>query len=349
MANDIQVKRGANASLPTLNAGEFGFSTDTYQTYIGDGVNNHEITSHDLFDANTILKADSNNTPAALTVAEQTLVGRITAGVITALTATQVRTLLNVADGANDYTHPNHTGEVTSTGDGATVIVDDAVTYAKIQNVVADERILGNVTAADSVVEELTKAQVLTMLNVTDGADVTGDNAPQAHDLDSHDGCTIAELSADITDATLASIAGTETFTNKIIELDDALGVDHTYEGTTIDDTVGESVGFGDLLYMKSDGKWWKGSSAVASSAECPIEAMAVATISADASGKLLLYGTARDDSWNFTTIGKVYVGVDVPTHTIPSTSGHTVQIIGTSFDADRMLFKPDSTYIELS
>jgi len=53
-----------------------------------------------LFDANTILKADSDDTPAALTVAEQRLVGRITAGVITALTATQVRTLINVEDGS---------------------------------------------------------------------------------------------------------------------------------------------------------------------------------------------------------------------------------------------------------
>ena len=54
-----------------------------------------------LFDANTIIKADSDDTPAALTVAEQTLVGRITSGVITALTATQVRTLLNVDNGAD--------------------------------------------------------------------------------------------------------------------------------------------------------------------------------------------------------------------------------------------------------
>jgi hypothetical protein len=76
---------------------------------------------------------------------------------------------------------------------------------------------------------------------------------------------------------------------------------------------------------------------------------MAVATIAADASGKLLLEGTVRDDTWNFTTIGKVYAGVDIPTHTIPSTSGHTVQIIGTSIDADMMLFKPDSTYLELA
>lgn len=32
------------------------------------------------------------------------------------------------------YTHPNHTGDVTSTGDGATVITDNAVTSAKISD-----------------------------------------------------------------------------------------------------------------------------------------------------------------------------------------------------------------------
>jgi len=59
-----------------------------------------------LFDANTILKADSDNTPAALTVAEQRIVGRITAGVITALTAAQVNTLLAtfLADGSVEMT-----------------------------------------------------------------------------------------------------------------------------------------------------------------------------------------------------------------------------------------------------
>ena len=60
-----------------------------------------DVVLKSLFDANTILAADSDNTPAALTVAEQTLVGRITAGNITDLSASDVRTLLNVADGAD--------------------------------------------------------------------------------------------------------------------------------------------------------------------------------------------------------------------------------------------------------
>lgn len=47
------------------------------------------------FDANTILKADTDDTPVALTIAEQRIVGRITDGVITALTGAQVMALLS--------------------------------------------------------------------------------------------------------------------------------------------------------------------------------------------------------------------------------------------------------------
>jgi len=57
-----------------------------------------------LYDANTIIKADTDNTPAALTVWEQTLVGRKTWWVITALTPTEVRTMINVADWATANT-----------------------------------------------------------------------------------------------------------------------------------------------------------------------------------------------------------------------------------------------------
>jgi len=144
------------------------------------------------------------------------------------------------------------------------------------------------------------------------------------------------------------SIAG-DILSGIRLKLDDNLSTDHTYEGITINDTVGEDVVFGNIGYMKSDGKWWKGSSAIASSAEAPIKVMVMETISADTNGELLLYGTVYDATFNFTTLGKVYMGIDVPTPTIPSTSGHTVQIIGTSLDVDRMIFNPDSTYLELA
>ena len=41
--------------------------------------------------------------------------------------ATDGTKLDGISSNANNYTHPNHTGEVTSTGDGATVIVDNVV------------------------------------------------------------------------------------------------------------------------------------------------------------------------------------------------------------------------------
>lgn len=49
-----------------------------------------------LFDAQTILQATSDDTPVALTIAEERLVGRITGGNITALTPAQVHKMLGV-------------------------------------------------------------------------------------------------------------------------------------------------------------------------------------------------------------------------------------------------------------
>jgi len=56
----------------------------------------------------------------------------------------------------NNYAHPNHTGEVTSVADGVTTIANDAVTYAKMQNVSATNKLLGRSTAGAGDVEEIT-------------------------------------------------------------------------------------------------------------------------------------------------------------------------------------------------
>ena len=49
-------------------------------------------------------------------------------------------------------------------------VPDGSITYAKIQNSVANNVILGNDNGADSDVQELTAAEVRTLLNVADGA-----------------------------------------------------------------------------------------------------------------------------------------------------------------------------------
>jgi hypothetical protein len=67
------------------------------------------------------------------------------------------------------------TGDVTASGTGsvAATIAAEAVTYAKMQHVSATSRVLGRITSGAGDVEELTGANIRTIANVEDGADVT--------------------------------------------------------------------------------------------------------------------------------------------------------------------------------
>jgi hypothetical protein len=77
--------------------------------------------------------------------------------------------LNGVATGANLYVHPNHSGDVTSVADGATTIGNGVVTNVKLATV-STATIKGRATAGSGAPEDLTAAQVRTILNVADGA-----------------------------------------------------------------------------------------------------------------------------------------------------------------------------------
>ena len=82
--------------------------------------------------------------------------------------------IAKVAGGIDD----GDKGDITVSNDGATFTIDnDAVTYAKIQNVSATNRILGRDSSGAGVIEEITPANLRTMINVADGAtNVTNTN-----------------------------------------------------------------------------------------------------------------------------------------------------------------------------
>lgn len=62
-------------------------------------------------------------------------------------------------------------GDITVSSGGNTWTIDnDAVTYAKIQDVSATNRLLGRDSAGAGIIEEISPADVRTMLNVADGA-----------------------------------------------------------------------------------------------------------------------------------------------------------------------------------
>ena len=95
----------------------------------------------------------------------------------TAATLATARTIAGVSfDGSanislNNNAITNGAGYLTSVG--TSNITDDAVTYAKIQNVSATNRILGRDSSGAGAIEEITPANLRTMINVEDGADVT--------------------------------------------------------------------------------------------------------------------------------------------------------------------------------
>ena len=65
-------------------------------------------------------------------------------------------------DNLANYTHPNHSGEVTSTGDGATVISNNAVTNAKLADMAANTvKVRNNASAGDPVDLALSSGQIL--------------------------------------------------------------------------------------------------------------------------------------------------------------------------------------------
>ncbi|MFN4202537.1 MAG: DUF2793 domain-containing protein [Tabrizicola sp.] len=75
-----------------------------------------------------------------------------------------------IAAGANAYSHPNHTGDVTSLGDGATTIAAGAVTNAKLADM-ATATIKGRASAGAGDPEDLTGTQATALLDTfTSGA-----------------------------------------------------------------------------------------------------------------------------------------------------------------------------------
>lgn len=96
----------------------------------------------------------SDGTGHVTGIAKRTLPDATTAaaGVMSAADKTK---LDGIATGANNYSHPNHTGDVTSVADGATTITANAVTGAKFRQSAALS-IVGNGTNAAANVTDLT-------------------------------------------------------------------------------------------------------------------------------------------------------------------------------------------------
>jgi hypothetical protein len=121
-----------------------------------------------------------------------------------------------------------------------------------------------------------------------------------------------------------------------------------TAQGLILTDGVaGENLLAGQIVYRKSDGKFWRADFRY--STTLPAIAMAVTDVSAGATGNFLLNGVVRNDSWTWTAGNIIYVSITgYWTSTAPSSSGYFLQIIGVALTSTVMRFDPDYTIIEV-
>jgi hypothetical protein len=130
----------------------------------------------------------------------------------------------------------------------------------------------------------------------------------------------------------------------------DSSPADETVSGITATFTAGEALVRGEVVYFKaSDSKMHK--AVATASGTMPAVAMAAADISADATGKFLLYGFIADNgtfpSYTVYAPEGETSSQNVPEETAPDSDGDFVQVVGYAVTANSLFFNPSNDVIE--
>ena len=128
MSLQVQLRRGTSSQNASFvgRAGELIYTTDTKRLFVHDGTTAGGTEIGSLSSLATVATTGSYNDLSNLPT----------------LFSGNYNDLTNTPTIPAAYTHPNHSGDVTSVGDGATTISNNAVTTVKINNgAVTDDKL----------------------------------------------------------------------------------------------------------------------------------------------------------------------------------------------------------------
>lgn len=227
---------------------------------------------------------------------------------------------------------------------------------------------------ANGTSKKITKSNLVSGLTLADLSDVTASAAEvnildgvtsTAAELNILDGVTstAAELNildgATLTVTELNYVDGVTSAIQTQLNAKEALGVvtldatpsaDHSATGAFMTLTANETQAFGDVCYINSSGEAQLADADGIATAK--VVAMCTTAVAADAQTSYLTYGVARDDTWNWTVGGYVYLSTtgstgNTLTQTAPSGADDCIVIVGIALHADRLFFNPQLVIVE--
>lgn len=169
------------------------------------------------------------------------------------------------------------------------------------------------------------------------------------------------EATLDLTGDVSIAIAKTLTINGILalmensLTLDHDLGTDHHWSGVVISGVAGETLGFGQAVYLKSaDSRWWLAKADAEATTKPMIGFCVLAAALAADPTNVLLFGFIRDDSRFNVTVGAPQFLSDATAGAVlaaaPSDSGDQVRVIAYGHDdADTIFVNPSQVWLEIA
>ena len=233
--------------------------------------------------------------------------------------------------------------DASATNEINTITCPDAEATEGLGITFADTGIMTITEAADTITFDAT--EVDSVVGAVTGivkADGGGNISAATADTD-----YLVNVSGDST----PDLGGKLTVGENDIFYDEALSADGTYSGDTFAGVMGDTLAFGDLVYLASaDGRWEKTDNGAENTSADVMLAIVITGGNDGDTGLLMSRGFIREDDWNFTTAGKaLYVDATAGamSQTATTTSTEIVRIVGFAHDnADTIYFNPGTAWV---